>query len=168
MDRCRSTYSTRMVPDGPDSGFCSPHSSIDIELLFDATELDSGDYYASIIINSSDPFTPSVIIPVHLKVEPVVGVENDLNIPLVFNLEQNYPNPFNPSTTIKYSIRELSKVKLTLFNLLGEEVATLVNEEKYWGNYSVEFNAVSLPSGVYFYQLKAGEFINTKKMILLK
>ncbi len=85
-----------------------------------------------------------------------------------FYLEQNYPNPFNPSTKIKYSVPELAMVKLTLFNLLGEEVTTLVNEEKNAGNYSVEFNAASLPSGVYFYQLKAGEFISTKKMILIK
>ena len=83
-------------------------------------------------------------------------------------LEQNYPNPFNPITTIKFSVPKTSKVKLTLFNLLGEEVATLVNEEKNAGNYTVEFNATNLPSGVYFYQLKAGELISTKKMILLK
>ncbi len=151
-----------------DSGFCSPHSSIDVELLFDATEVDTGDYYASIIVKSNDPFTPSVIVPIHMIVSTSVGVEDGLSTPMVFNLEQNYPNPFNPSTTIKYSIPSTSKVKLTLFNLLGEEVTTLVNEEKVAGNYSVEFNAASLPSGVYFYHLKAGEYVNTKKMILLK
>jgi hypothetical protein len=85
-----------------------------------------------------------------------------------FNLSQNYPNPFNPGTTIKYSVPELSKVKLTLFNLLGEEVATLVNEEKVAGYYTVEFNAANLPSGVYFYRIQAGEFVQTKKMILMK
>lgn len=151
-----------------DSGFCSPHTSMDIELLFDATEVDTGDYYASIIVKSNDPFTPSVIVPIHMIVSTSVGVEDGLNTQLVFNLEQNYPNPFNPSTTIKYSIPELSKVKLTLFNLLGEEVTTLINEEKIAGNYSVDFNATSLPSGVYFYQLRAGGFVETKKMILLK
>jgi photosystem II stability/assembly factor-like uncharacterized protein len=97
-----------------------------------------------------------------------VSVENIEFEPTSFSLEQNYPNPFNPSTTIKYSIPELSKVKITLFNLLSEEVTTIVNEEKNAGNYSVEFNASSLPSGVYFYQLQAGNFIETKKMILLK
>jgi len=83
-------------------------------------------------------------------------------------LEQCYPSPFNPTTTIKYSIPEPSKVSLVLFNLLGEEVATLVNEENVTGYYTVDFNAANLPSGVYFYQLRAGDFISTKKMILLK
>ena len=100
--------------------------------------------------------------------QDITEVEEISNIISDFYLEQNYPNPFNPSTIIKYAIPELSKVKLTLFNLLGEEVTTLVNEEKVAGNYSVEFNASSLPSGVYFYQLKAGDFIDTKKMILIK
>ena len=99
----------------------------------------------------------------------IVGVENEKSQqPLVFNLRQNYPNPFNPITTIKYSIPELSDVKLTLFNVLGEEIKTLVNEEKGAGNYSVEFNGSTLPSGIYFYQLKAGDFVETKKMTLLK
>jgi hypothetical protein len=95
-------------------------------------------------------------------------VEVEVAAPFTFSLGQNYPNPFNPSTTIKYSIPKENKVKLTLFNLLSEEVTTLVNEEKKAGNYSVEFIAAALPSGVYFYQLKAGNYVDTKKMILLK
>jgi len=87
---------------------------------------------------------------------------------LDYTLGQNYPNPFNPSTIIKYSVPELSKVKLTVYNLLGEEVTTLVDGEKIAGNYSVQFNANLLSSGVYFYRLQAGNFIETKKMILLK
>jgi hypothetical protein len=151
-----------------DSGNCSAHSSVDIELLFDAAEIDTGDYYASIIINSNDPFTPSVVVPIHLIVSTTVGVEDDIDIPIVFKLYQNYPNPFNPSTKIKYSIPELSEVILKVFNVLGEEVTTLVNEEKIAGNYSLEFNASSLPSGVYFYQLQAGDYTSVRKMILLK
>ena len=88
--------------------------------------------------------------------------------PALLSIAGNYPNPFNPSTKIIYTISELSKVILKVFNLLGEEVTTLVNEEKIAGNYSIEFNAASLPSGVYFYQLKAGEYTSVKKMILLK
>jgi hypothetical protein len=83
-------------------------------------------------------------------------------------LEQCYPNPFKPTTTIKYSIPEMSKVILKLYNLLGEEVATLVNEEKVAGYYTVEFNASSLSSGVYFYRIQAGDFVQIKKMMLMK
>ena len=85
-----------------------------------------------------------------------------------FQLEQNYPNPFNPSTKIKYTIEQTTKVVLKVFDILGNEIATLVNEEKPVGNYEVEFNATELTSGIYFYTLIAKEFSETKKMILLK
>ncbi len=83
-------------------------------------------------------------------------------------LEQNWPNPFNPATTIGFGIQNKSNVKITVLNAIGEEVAVVLNEEKEPGYHQVEFNAADLPSGVYFYQLKAGDFISTKKMILLK
>ncbi len=90
-----------------------------------------------------------------------------------YKLEQNYPNPFNPTTRIHYSIpsnvkSEMSNVTLKVYDVLGNEMATLVNEEKDAGNYEVEWNAEKLSSGVYFYQLKAGSFIDTRKMILLR
>ncbi len=105
---------------------------------------------------------------------PVGVKENKLSkIPTEFVLEQNYPNPFNPSTTIKYSIPNIENqnaipVQLKVFDVLGREVATLVNKKQSPGNYEVRFNARSISSGVYYYQLKAGDFIQTKKMILLK
>ena len=83
-------------------------------------------------------------------------------------LEQNYPNPFNPTTTIGFGLQNKSDVKITILNAIGEEVAVLLNEEKEPGYHQVEFNASNLPSGVYFYQLVAGDFIQTKKMIILK
>jgi hypothetical protein len=83
-------------------------------------------------------------------------------------LEQNYPNPFNPATTIGYGIKEKSNVKITILNAIGEDVAVILNEEREPGFHQVEFNAANLPSGVYFYQLQAGEFVSTKKMILLR
>jgi hypothetical protein len=95
-------------------------------------------------------------------------VEKIVIEPSRYNLKQNYPNPFNPSTTIKYQIPELSFVTLIVYDVLGNEVATLVNEEKPLGNYEVEFNAINLPSGIYFYRLQAGNFVETKKMILMK
>ena len=85
-----------------------------------------------------------------------------------YSLSNNYPNPFNPSTTIKYQIPELSFVTLKVYDVLGNEIATLVNEEKPIGNYEIVFNATDLTSGVYFYQLQAGSFVETKKMILMK
>jgi predicted GH43/DUF377 family glycosyl hydrolase len=83
-------------------------------------------------------------------------------------LEQNYPNPFNPSTTIGYGIREKSNVKITVINSIGEEVATILNEEKESGYHTVEFNASEYPSGVYFYKITAGEYTAVKKMLLIK
>jgi len=94
--------------------------------------------------------------------------ENQIPIPLSFNLSQNFPNPFNPSTAIQYSIPQRSNVTLKIYDILGNELETLVNEEKTMGTYELTWNAANLPSGVYFYQLKAGEFIQTKKMILIK
>lgn len=85
-----------------------------------------------------------------------------------FTLEQNYPNPFNPATSIRFSIPSPEFVNLTVYNILGKEVAILVNEQKDAGNYNIEFNAVSLPSGIYMYKLKAGKFERFKKLILLK
>ncbi len=86
----------------------------------------------------------------------------------MYSIEQNYPNPFNPSTTIKYSVPQTSNVVIKVFDILGNETETLVNEEKSAGNYNIEFDASNLPSGVYFYQLKAGGFVRTKKMVLMK
>jgi photosystem II stability/assembly factor-like uncharacterized protein len=98
--------------------------------------------------------------------------ENDNSLPTEFVLEQNYPNPFNPSTSILYAISSRQFVTLKVYDLLGREVVTLVNQEQPTGNYEVEFPPASsiqnLVSGVYFYQLKAGSFIQTKKMVIIK
>ena len=90
------------------------------------------------------------------------------NIPDAFSLSQNFPNPFNPTTTIKYKLKETSKVQLEVFNVLGNEIETLINTQKPAGNYEVTWNAVNLPSGIYFYQLQTNSFTDTKKMVLLK
>jgi hypothetical protein len=95
-------------------------------------------------------------------------IEAEINIPNKFSLSQNYPNPFNPSTVICYQLAAGSQVTLMVYDVLGNEVATLVNEEKQPGVYEVEFDASQLSSGIYFYKLKAGNFTETKKMILLK
>ncbi len=98
---------------------------------------------------------------------------NKIIVPVKFELYQNYPNPFNPTTTIEYSIptvetRHALSVQLKIYDILGREVAELVNEKQAAGNYSVQFNAANLSSGVYFYRIKAGNFVQTKKMVLIK
>ena len=93
---------------------------------------------------------------------------DEISLPKRFFLSQNYPNPFNPSTTIHYSIPELSFVTLKVYDVLGNEIVTLVNEEKPAEEYNIEFNATSLSSGIYFYKLMAGNYVETKKMLLIK
>jgi hypothetical protein len=94
--------------------------------------------------------------------------EGSLLSPDSYNLAQNFPNPFNPTTSIRYSIPKRSNVTLKVYDILGNEVANLVNEEKDQGVYTVNFNAIGLSSGIYFYTLRAEGFIQTKKMLLLK
>ena len=100
--------------------------------------------------------------------EPMPVEDENQNVPTTFVIEQNYPNPFNPATTIKYGIPEKTFVELKVYDILGREVITLVNNEQDTGYYEIEFNASNLSSGVYLYQLKAGDYVGTKKMILLK
>jgi hypothetical protein len=94
--------------------------------------------------------------------------ENPLNVPAEFKLFENYPNPFNPSTTFRYSIPTQSKVIIKVYDVIGNEIETLMDEQKSVGTYELTWNAENLPSGVYFYQLKAGDYISTKKMVLLR
>ncbi len=96
--------------------------------------------------------------------EVAVDVANPIN----FSLEQNYPNPFNPTTKISFSIPSDSKISIKVFDMLGQEIATLINEYMTAGNYSTEFNATGLPSGIYFYRMEADNFITIKKMTLMK
>jgi hypothetical protein len=89
-------------------------------------------------------------------------------LPKVFSLSQNYPNPFNPKTIINYKLPKLSAVKLVVYTILGREIKTLVNEIKQPGSYDVEFDASSLASGIYIYKIHADDFIDTRKMLLVK
>ncbi|MEJ2104889.1 MAG: T9SS type A sorting domain-containing protein, partial [Ignavibacteriaceae bacterium] len=96
-------------------------------------------------------------------------------VPIEYLLSRNYPNPFNPSTNIKYSLQQTSNVTIKIFDVLGNEIESLINEEKPAGTYELTWEAAGYPSGVYFYQLRAtpnggqaGDFVQTRKMILLK
>ena len=99
--------------------------------------------------------------------DPTVDVEDEINLNS-YELKQNFPNPFNPSTQINYNVAESGFVNLKVYNILGMEVATLINEYKPAGSYQVSFDGKDLPSGVYIYNLSVNDFTNTRKMILEK
>jgi hypothetical protein len=90
------------------------------------------------------------------------------NLPQAYFLYNNYPNPFNPTTVISWQIPGESQVDLTIYNILGEKLATLVSEKQKAGQYKIEFNAANLPSGIYFYRLHAGDYQQVKKMVVIK
>lgn len=98
----------------------------------------------------------------------ILKISTGENPAITYNLQQNYPNPFNPATMISYSIKEEGLVTLKVYDILGKEIATLVNENKPEGNYDVEFDASQLPSGMYIYKMQSGSFSNVKKMLLTK
>ena len=143
---------------------------------FDASTVSSGEHEVQVIaidttqIVRNDSFNYLMSsITWHIDVEIISGIQNNKNeLPKVFHLNQNFPNPFNPTTKIDYQIPELSFVTLKVYDVLGNEISSLVNEEKVAGTYAVEFDGTSLPSGIYFYKLQAGDFVETKKMVLMK
>jgi len=149
-------------------------------LLSSVTDLGDGTYEATItapiaigadtisavVISGTD--TVSFFWDAIVTYANPTSINENLTSPDKFCLYQNYPQPFNPSTTIKYQIPGASFVSLKVFDALGREFVTLVNEEKTAGNYEVEFDGSGLTSGVYFYQLVAGDFLETKKMVLIK
>ena len=100
--------------------------------------------------------------------QTITAVEDEETIPTIFRLEQNYPNPFNPSTIIKFAVPERSNVVIKIYDIIGNEVLTFVNEEMDAGWYKKDFNATALASGVYLYRMQAGSYVNIKKMILIK
>jgi hypothetical protein len=112
-------------------------------------------------------------LDVHMNVSALndataVYVSVEDRLPANFELAQNYPNPFNPTTTISYALAEAGQVQLTVFNLMGETVVTLVDGEQSAGHYDATFNAANLASGVYFYRLDTASFTDLKKMVLVK
>lgn len=115
--------------------------------------------------NESSPYYDLVYQTVPLN---ITSVENPGDLVKTFDLQQNYPNPFNPSTTIKYSVPKLANVTLKVYDVLGKEVATLVDAQQTQGVYEVAFDASNLASGMYIYTIKAGNFTSSKKMLLMK
>jgi len=136
-------------------------------------EFDENDNYVQTITAGNLQVPRSIAFE---QLDPVTSVEDEITV-AEFKLEQNYPNPFNPSTKIKFTIpsnvkRETLNVTLKIYDVLGNEVTTLINKKMQAGSYEVEFSttggATRLPSGIYFYQLRAGNFSATKKMLMIK
>ncbi len=146
----------------------SPNYSATLQGIPSAS--DTGSHNISVLLN--DGYGGVDTLNYILIVDIVTGIKPEEQLPTEFILFQNYPNPFNPSTKIRYSIPCASDIKLIIYDLLGQEAAVLVNEYQYAGHYEINFYAASagggLPSGIYYYRLQAGEFTQSKKLILLK
>lgn len=127
----------------------------------------TGDYSVTLVVSNSNS-ADTLIRTDYVSVSPVTSVEGENQLPSEFSLAQNYPNPFNPTTIIKYSVASETVVTLKVYNILGTEVATLVNEKKTPGFYELNFGGEKLPSGVYVYRIEAGSFTSSKKMLLIK
>jgi len=127
-----------------------------------------GEYSVKLVVSTGSAID-TILRENYISVTPITGVENETSqIPTEFNLYQNYPNPFNPTTTINYSVPKENFISLKVYNMLGAEVATLVNEKKTPGLYELNFGGENLPSGVYVYRIEAGSFSASKKMLLIK
>ncbi len=161
----------------PKSGIIPANSSKDINLNVDATSIEKGNFNPKLIVTDAVSMKTIETITLHLEVisESEKSVENELSkqtigeqIPDKYELFQNYPNPFNPSTTIKYDLPEAGFVTIKIYDILGREVSSLLNEEMKAGSHQINFDASSLSSGTYFYRIQAADFVETKKMVLLK
>jgi len=145
----------------PKNGIISPGGSQTILLTLNAQNLSEGTYIGEIKITTDGG---NITIPI----DYLVDVQRLPEIPNSFNLSQNYPNPFNPSTSIEFSVPKTTKVSLKIYDLLGKELAVLLNERKSPGNYRATFNASNLASGIYIYRLETDEFKDTKKLMFIK
>jgi M6 family metalloprotease-like protein len=149
----------------PSSGNIPAGSFCDIEISFNSKGLPEGNYKGELNITSNAGI---IIVPITIVISATVDVDDIPDVIYSFKLEQNYPNPFNPSTTIRFSIPERHRVRLSVYDLLGREVTKLIDEEMEAGWYSVIYNAEGLASGVYLYRIQTESFISTKRFIILK
>jgi hypothetical protein len=157
----------------PTSGTVDPGDVDNLNVRIRGLDVGDTTYTAVIAIVSNDPQNPLVTIPVEIYVPPVVGINDPSQSPYTFAISQNYPNPFNPTTTIKYQIPQSSQVTIGVYNLLGQKIRTLVNDNMEAGDHQITWNGTNdaglqVGSGVYFYRFQAGDFVSIKKMMFLK
>ncbi len=156
------------VDEVPNQGTIGPGGNQNVVVTFNSTGLSIGQYSGFLKVNSNDPNRPVKDVRIRLNVGPVGVSNNTSGIPENFELMQNYPNPFNPVTKISYAIPQSAFVTLKIYDVLGKEVTRLVDENKVAGYYDVEFNASNFASGIYFYKIEAGNFTQTRRMMLIK
>jgi hypothetical protein len=148
------------------SGSIGVGDTVSIVITYNLNMLLPGLNSGEILIG--DPHHGPISIPVNIVFLNPTGIDEDSKLPGSFVLEQNYPNPFNPETKISFSVPFKQKISLKIYNLLGNEIISLIDEEKAKGSYSYNVDMSRFPSGVYFYKIEAANFKQTKKMILNK
>ena len=158
----------------PLSGMVPAQSSTDVSLTFITNDFPEGDFWASLQIESNDPDEGIYILPIHMIVSAVTGLEDlTMEIPKEFQLFQNSPNPFNPTTVINYHLPKASQVDLVVYNMLGQRIKTLVSGRQDARQYKIRWDGTNdqgakVASGIYIYQLRSEDNVATKKMILMK
>lgn len=149
-------------------GVTQPAQATNFNLNFSTVGIDAGLYETILQVRTNDPNNPIFEIPLSLDVSTTVSNENISDLAKKITLDQNYPNPFNPTTNIRYTLNETDNVSLTVYNISGQMVASLVNERQLAGTKTVQFDASNLASGVYFYNLKTSSATITRQMVLIK
>ena len=142
-----------------------------VQVVF--TPIESITYTGNLFVISNDSEMDTLVVPVSGVGIVLSGIDSDIHLPYILSLYPNYPNPFNPITTLRYDLPENSYVNVTVYDMLGREVKTLVNTTQDAGFKSVIWDATNkygkpVSAGVYLYQIKSGEFVQTRKMVLLK
>lgn len=149
-------------------GVVEPGNSSNLTLTFNTEGIDAGTYELNMILRGNDPNDPEYEIPITLEVNDAVSIAENQEDPVQTKLAQNYPNPFNPTTMIDYTLANSGQVTLSVYDMIGRRVATLVNEQVTAGEHQVQFDASSLSSGVYIYRLQTPYETLTRQMILIK
>ena len=150
-------------------GVVAPGETEDLLLNFQSFGKEEGTFEADLILSTNDPDNQTKTIPVRLNVNNTVSNETDPEIPRDIKLEQNFPNPFNPSTIINFELNRATNVSLEVYNVVGQKVATLINDEtRSAGRHTISFDGSSLSSGIYIYRLVTPQESLTKRMTLIK
>jgi hypothetical protein len=151
----------------PDSGTVTGGDDVTLTVTLASSDYQDGEYIANLIVHHN-ALGNADTIDVTMTVDYTGVADAETVLPAEYRLDQAYPNPFNPVATIPYSLRETGHTKLAVYNVLGQQVAVLVDDVREAGEHSVMFDGRSLASGVYFYRLEAGDFMKTRKVVLMK